>query len=202
MNAVVSFRPKKLRRDERELLRTRPLVDLLDDPFLSEPLRRIASELDAEIDRSTASNSGWPFIMLSPSQHRAVVRFLRTVRRSQVAQEVWAVCFEHVHPKTGEILLSRDQIAAEVGASADDVSRIMSQLADFGAVLRERVVVAGMRGPGVVRYRMNPNVATHVASSVARDAVQAGAPKLKLVDGGLPSGERRSRTRSFVVPVL
>lgn len=199
MGAVVRAfpaRPKKLRRDEREELMNRPLVDLLDDPGVSEQIRRVACRLEAEIDVSTASNRKWPFIMLSPSQHRAVVRFLGTVRRSQIAQEIWAVCFEHVHPRTGEILLSRDEIAAEVGASADDVSRIMSGLHRFGAVRRERVAVSGMRGPGVVRYFMNANVATHVPSSPARDKVQARDGVVEF-----PVRERRERAR-VVVPEL
>ena len=37
-----------------------------------------------------------------------------------------------------------------------------------------------MRGPGMVRYFMNPNVATHLAGK-ARDEAQAAAPKLRVV---------------------
>jgi hypothetical protein len=40
----------------------------------------------------------------------------------------------------------------------------MADLESIGAIARRRERVAGMRGPGVVRYFMNPGVATNLVS--------------------------------------
>jgi hypothetical protein len=57
----------------------------------------------------------------------------------------------------------------------------MTELVDFGAISRRRVKVAGMRGQGVVRYFMNPRVATNLAGQ-ARDEAQKSAPLLRLIE--------------------
>ena len=56
-----------------------------------------------------------------------------------------------------------------------------------------------MRGSGVVRYFMNPNVATQL-SGKARDDAQRSAPMLALVGGS--SGEVRRRHDARPVSVL
>ena len=38
----------------------------------------------------------------------------------------------------------------------------MGELEGIGAISRRRERIVGMRGPGAVRYFMNPNVATHL----------------------------------------
>ena len=47
----------------------------------------------------------------------------------------------------------------------------MGELATIGAISRRREKVAGMRGPGLVRYFMNPKVGTHLTGA-ARDKAQ------------------------------
>ena len=83
-------------------------------------------------------------------------------------------------------MLTRDQLAEMVGDTADNVSAIMGELEGIGAISRRRERVAGMRGPGRVRYFMNPVVGTHLAGG-ERDAAQADAPPgplLHLMQGG------------------
>ena len=138
--------------------------------------------------------------MLSPSQNRAVVKYLRSnSARPMVAVELWALCFEHLRNDTGEVLLSREQMAEEVGVAPKRVSEVMSELVKIGAISRVRERVPGMRGSGVVRYFMNPNVATQLGGK-ARDDAQRSAPMLALVGGS--SGEVRRRHDARPVSVL
>jgi hypothetical protein len=119
----------------------------------------------AAIDRETAAENGWTFVMLSPAQNRAVVKWLlQHADRRREALDLWSLLFEHLDRHTGMILLTRDEIAEQVGAHPDNVTRIMADLESIGAIARRRERVAGMRGPGVVRYFMNPGVATNLVS--------------------------------------
>jgi predicted transcriptional regulator len=77
-------------------------------------------------------------------------------------------------------MLTREEMAEQIGEEPSNVSRIMTELEGIGAITRQRLKVAGMRGPGVVRYFMNPNIATHLPKK-HRGKAQAKAPKLTLV---------------------
>ena len=102
------------------------------------------------------------------------------------ATTLWAELFSAIDRDTGEVMLTRDQIAEVVNATPEDVSAIMGELEGIGAIVRHRERVAGMRGPGRVRYFMNPVVGTHLAGG-ERDAAQADAPPgplLHLMQGG------------------
>src|SRR3954469_7385000 len=152
---------------------------VLEYPGLPE---RARGEIIGTIDRQTASEAGWTFVMLSPEQNATVVRWLRHhSRQPTMAPALWAELFTALRRDTGEIMLTRDELAERVGASADEVSRIMGELAIVGAISPRRERVAGMRGPGRVVYFMNPNVGTHLAGA-ARDKAQAEAPRLQLVE--------------------
>src|SRR3954469_13255397 len=168
-------RRDRLRTEEAEELRR--LVG--ERPGLPERLR---SGLFAAIDRETASESGWTFVMLSPSQNRAVVRWLREhSSRPWQAVELWVLLFEHLRRDTGEIALTRDELADELDIAPDHVSRLMTELEGIGAISRRLEKIPGLRGRGRVVYFMNPNVATNLAGA-ARDKAQAGIPPLRLVE--------------------
>jgi hypothetical protein len=94
---------------------------------------------------------------------------------------LWAELFTVLRRDTGQIMLSRDELAERLDSRLDDVSRVMRELASIGAVSTHRERVPGMRGPGRVVYFMNPNVATNLSGG-ARDRAQAEAPKLRLVE--------------------
>jgi CRP-like cAMP-binding protein len=141
-----------------------------------------ARAIIATIDRETIAENGWTFVMLSPAQNRAVVKWLlEHADRPREALDLWSLLFEHLDCRTGMIVLTRDEIAEQVGTHPDNVSRIMADLESIGAISRRRERVAGLRGPGMVRYFMNPNVATHLAGK-DRDQAQATAPKLHVVE--------------------
>jgi predicted transcriptional regulator len=95
--------------------------------------------------------------------------------------QLWATLFLHLQWDTGEVMQRRDELAEAVNVSADEVSRVMTELESIGAISRKRTKVPGMRGPGMVRYFMSPRIGTHLAGK-ARDNAQDAAPTLRLVE--------------------
>ena len=152
-------------------------------PFEGE-MPEAVKALIGHIDRQTASRNKWTFVMLSPSQNRIVVDYLADhSARPLVAMKLWALCFDHLRTDTGEILLTREEIAEKLGQRVQEISELMSELEAFGAIIRRRQRVAGLKGPGMVHYFMNPRVATHL-SGQDRDKAQSNAPLLQLMEGG------------------
>lgn len=173
-------RPDRLRQEQATQLRAALL------PFEHDMPDQVR-ELVAYIDRQTAAEAGWTFIMISAEQNRAVVRWLRAnSRRPMQAMELWAELFTRVDRDTGEVLLTRDQLAELLHMPPQDVSEVMGELEGIDAIIRRRERVAGMRGPGRARYFMNPVVGTHLAGG-ERDKAQAAAPAgplLRVMQGG------------------
>ena len=98
--------------------------------------------------------------MIRPAQNRAVTLWLmKNSKRPMKAVDVWTLLFDHLFPHTGQIMLTREEIAEKVGIRVNEVTAIMNELVKFGAIFSEREKVAGMRGPGLVRYYMNRHVA-------------------------------------------
>ena len=120
--------------------------------------------------------------MLTASQNAAVVRWLRQhSMRPQAAIALWAELFTAVHPTTGEIMLTRAELAERVAIDAKHVSSIMTELAGINAITRQRT---GRR----MRYFMNPNVATHIPGTDARKTARdAAGPLLTLMEGANPT---------------
>ena len=174
-------------RSKRERLRDEQAAVLRDALLPFEHDIPVVRELVAYIDRETAARNGWTFIMISAAQNLAVVRWLRAnSARPMCAATLWAELFTAVDMDTGEVMLTRDKLAELAGITVQHVSDIMTELEGIGAVIRRRERVAGMRGPGMVRYFMNPVVGTHLAGR-ERDAAQAAAPAgplLRAVQGG------------------
>ena len=132
------------------------------------------TKIVAAVDGQTASEKGWAFVMVGPRENEAVVAWLRAnSKRPMVAMAIWAALFTAVRFDTGEIALSRAEIAERVGALPRDVSSIMTELVGIGAVSRVR------EGRGV-RYFMNPMVGTHL-SGKERERAQEEAVQLQLV---------------------
>lgn len=122
-----------------------------------------------------------PFIMLQPAQNAAVVRWItQHSKRPMNATRLWAELFTAAHPTTGEILLSRAELAARVGIAPKHISELMTELAGINAITRRK------QGRQVI-YAMNPNVATHIAGPDARQEARekAGPLRLSLVQGGI-----------------
>ena len=136
----------------------------------------VVGSLIAHIDQQTAAENGWPFVMMSPVDNARVVEWLAVNSAMPiVAIRLWSKLFLHLRWDTGEIMQTRDELAGAVGVQPGKISAVMSELEGLGAISKKRVKVAGMRGPGVVRYFMSPCVATHLTGA-ARDRAQAEAP--------------------------
>jgi hypothetical protein len=152
---------------------------VLEYPGLPE---RARSEIVGAIDRQTAARNKWTFVMLSPSQNKAVQRWLvENSKRPRKATLLWVELFEHLDYDTGEIKLTRDKLAELIDDHADHVGEIMGELVSIGAIITRRERVSGMRGPGRAVYFMNPHVATHLPEG-PRDRAQDEAPRLRIVE--------------------
>ena len=182
MGKIVELRtrPDRLRQDQETALRE--LLLPLEDELPGGVMR----ELLTDIDRRSASRNKWTYIMLSPAQNMLVVRYLTdNSERPLLAVNAWAVCFNHLRIDTGEIMLTREQLAEQLGTTAQNVSTVMSELVKFGAIIRRREKVAGLRGPGLVQYFMNPRVATHLGGAERDKAQDEAPPLLRLIEGSL-----------------
>ena len=171
-------KPDLVKAEQAELF-----LDMLR-PLEGELPASVVRELKAHIQRRTPARRRWTFVMISPAQNCAVVNWLRTNSlRPMHAVSLWAVLFTAMDQDTGEITLTRDELAELASMPVQNVSNIMGELEGIGAISRRRERVAGMRGPGMVRYFMNPNVATHLPGGL-RDEAQAKAPLLRVMEGG------------------
>jgi len=120
----------------------------------------------------------WTFIMISPTQNDLVVEWLlNNSKRPTSAFRLWTKLFKVIDVQTGQIMLTRQEIAQEVNIKLCNVSSIMSELESIGAILKKK------EGRGVIYY-MNPHVGTHLPQEIRTKAQQA-APKLQLLNGGL-----------------
>lgn len=135
--------------------------------------------------RAPAGTNDWMFVMLSPSQNSAVVRWLsENSSRPIAALRLWARLFEVMRNDTGEVLQSREELALWLGTNPRNLSTIMGELASINAVRREK------RGREV-RYFMNSNVATHLPGPALRQAArEADGPLLVAMRGGLDQDDQ------------
>lgn len=90
---------------------------------------------------------------------------------------------------TGELSVTREQIAEAVGCTPREVSMAMGHLERIGVIVRSYERVPGMRGRGKAIYAINPHVAwtgdLKVAAERARQSAAVPLPLFAVVDGGL-----------------
>jgi hypothetical protein len=143
---------------------------------------RLKAQVRVQLDRREPNANRWPFVMLSPVDNDRVVEWLsENSSRAPSAMRLWSKLFVHLCWDTGEIVQTREELADAVGIAPRDVSRIMTELEGIGAIIRRREKIAGLRGPGPVRYFMSPRIGTHLTGK-ARDMAQDEAPLLKLME--------------------
>jgi len=134
----------------------------------------LATRVGTLIERHERSESGWSFIMVEPNlYHGVVVRLFDTSRRPKLAVKLWSLLFSKLPPDSNDVQASRDDLARELGCKPNDISEVMGELEELGAVYRRK------EGRGV-RYLVHPKFGTHLAGA-ARDKAQAEAPELRLV---------------------
>jgi len=138
-----------------------------------------ASALLWDIKRKNKLNdpNKWTFIMINAEQNFAVVKWLnKNSKRRNEAVLLWALLFDNVHRETGQIMLTRQEIADKLEIRHNNITAIMSELESINAIIKEK------EGRGVTYY-MNPSVGTHLPQE-DRDKERGKAPKLELINGG------------------
>lgn len=172
--------------------------------------RQLAADLDAQLalfsdeevpphERETVRNflhrmahpnseeNIWPggFCMISRQQTEAVwdaIRKLPPEARPQQVRHAFDLVLLYLRPDTGEVTLSRREMAEKMETDPDNVSRVMRTLEDMEVVTRKRRPAEGVRGPGKVVYSINAYVAWNGRLEVRRrEAAKTAPPSLKLV---------------------
>jgi len=172
---IKRLQPKNQQTKQQDLFELQSVLERF--PELQE---KDISALVWKIKRKNKLNdpNTWTFIMISPEQNLAVVNWLTSKsKRPLNAVKLWALLFDNVHKETGQIMLSRLEMADKINVHPNNISAIMSELESINAILKKK------DGRGVVYY-MNPNVANHYPQEI-REKAQKNSPQLKLIDGGL-----------------
>lgn len=162
-------RPERLKQEQGQELRQ--LVMALEG-LPADAVGKIVSA----IDQQTASNKGWTFVMLSPQQNAAVVGWLATNScRKGIAPVIWAQLLTALRIDTGEVLLTRDELAEKAGTRTNVITDVLRELEQIGAVSRRLETVPGRRGRQL-RIYVSPRVATHLTGRAREMAQQAVDP--------------------------
>ena len=132
----------------------------------------------------------WPggFTMLSRDQTIAIwdaIRALPSNDRPNQVRHAFDLVLVHLRQDTGEVMLTRDQLAERIGCAPRHVSTVMGTLERMGVIRRERHKVEGMQGRGMAVYFINPHVAWNGSLDVRKaEAKDTKAPTLTLMEGG------------------
>lgn len=136
----------------------------------------------------------WPggYSMLSRTQTAVIwdaIRNLGADKRQGLVRHAFDLALLNLRQDTGEIMLTRDQLAEKIGCAPRHVSTIMGTLEDMGVVIRKRRKVDGMQGPGMAVYFLNPHVAWNGSLEIRqRESTKHKPPLLKLMEGGQKNG--------------
>ena len=134
----------------------------------------------------------WPggFTMLSRAQTKAIwdaIRALPADDRPGHVRHAFDLVILNLRQDTGEVMLTRDQLAKEIGCDPNHVSNVMGTLERMGVISRERRRIEGMRGPGVAVYFINPHVAWNGSLDARKEeAAEVKPPLLTVMEGGKP----------------
>lgn len=128
------------------------------------------------------------FSMLSRTQTAAIwdaIRKLPADDRPNHVRHAFDLALLNLRQDTGEIMLTRGQLAETIGCAPKHVSTIMGTLEAMGVVRRERRRQEGMRGPGWAVYFINPHVAWNGDLEIRkREATRHAPPLLTIMEGG------------------
>lgn len=123
--------------------------------------------------------------MISRTQTEAVwdaIRKLPSQLRPHQVRHAFDLVLLYLRPDTGEVMLSRQEMARKMETDAANVSRVMRTLEDMEVVTRKRRAVDGVRGPGKVVYSINAYVAWNGRLEFCRqEADKTKPPSLKVV---------------------
>src|SRR3954452_3492771 len=172
---------------------------VLEYPGLPE---RARGEIIGTIDRQTASEAGWTFVMLSPEQNAAVVRWLRQhSERPVLALALWGELFTALRRDTGEIVLTREELAERVSARPNHVSGVWliplapdDQHLVGGGLEGEAEAEEPVEGSGWVAPAVEPEhelVEVGLQVLLAQAVVDAQRPPLRVREHPVHPGQHR-----------
>ena len=150
----------------------------------AEQLRQYAFDLElspqarAELDNALfkiteTPGRRWLFVMINPEQFRFVAMAIAKRPDAGKTLMVWNCALTYVRMDTGEIMASREQLAADANTAPPHVSNAISELVKIGAIVRQR---RGRR----MAYFVNPNVGWNGGEGARQEAAKE-APQLRLV---------------------
>lgn len=126
--------------------------------------------------------------MLSREQTAAIwdaIRELPSQCRPNQVRHAFDLVLLNLRWDTGEVMLTRDEIAERMKCSARDVSTVMGVLGRLGVIERQVRRVPGMKGPGMVAYFVNPHAAWNGDLKTRQDfAEDFKPPLLTIMEGG------------------
>lgn len=185
---------KLLRFQSRQGLAKRQLAEqveaqlaLFSDEEVSPHERETVRNLLHRIAHPNTEENIWPggFCMISRQQTEAVwdaIRKLPAEARPHQVRHAFDLVLLYLRPDTGEVMLSRQEMAQKMETDPANVSRVMRTLEDMEVVTRKRRAVDGVRGPGKVVYSINAYVAWNGRLEVRkREAAKTKPPSLNLV---------------------
>lgn len=129
----------------------------------------------------------WRFVMLSPQQCLTVwdaIRDLPSDERPNQVRHLFDLVITHIEVNTGLVTLTREELAEKVGTAPANISRMMGTLEQMGVITRERQKVAGMRGAGIARYRVNPHVAWNGKLTIRAEKAKEQPLPFGVIQGG------------------
>ncbi|GEL51858.1 helix-turn-helix domain-containing protein [Acetobacter tropicalis] len=197
MAQIVRLTTKPQRSEREEAAQAAEQLSLLSDQFL----KHLPGEARLAISRATyalqkaarpdTTEGLWPggFTMLSRNQTIAIwdaIRALPSDDRPHQVRHVFDLVLVNLRQDTGEVLLTRDQLAEKVGCTSNHISRMMGTLEKMGVIRRERRKIEGVQGRGVAVYFINPHVAWNGSLDVRKaQAAETRPPmQLELLQGG------------------
>jgi len=139
--------------------------------------------------RPDDDESLWPggFNMLSRIQVAAIwdaIRALPADERPNQVRHAFDLVLLNLDQDTGEVTLTRDQLAERIGCASRNVSTIMGTLERMDVIRRERRRIEGIQGPGQAVYFVNAHVAWNGSLEVRKEeATRMQPPTLTLVGG-------------------
>lgn len=197
MTQIVRLTTKLQRSGQEEAAQAAEQLSLLSE----ELLKHLPGEARIAISRATyalqkaarpnTTEGLWPggFTMLSRMQTAAIwdgIRKLSSDDRPNQVRHAFDLVLLNLRQDTGEVLLTRDQLAERIGCAPKNVSTIMGTLEKMGVIRRERRKIEGMQGRGVAVYFINPHVAWNGSLDVRKaQAAETRPPmQLELLHGG------------------
>lgn len=185
LHRLVPDRERVKRSDAAQAAR---LIDTMD--YLPEDIRHdMRRRLFAAAEPDTSRSPWGKFTMLSVAQVGAIwdaIRELPPKDRPHDVRHVLDLAFLHLRQDTGEIMLTRDEIAEKSGIAPKNVSAAMTVLSTMGVIIKGDLrKVAGMKGRGFRAYFINPHAAWNGAiAGAVEEAKRHEPPLLTIMRGG------------------